>query len=337
MSIIDYQFAQPYYLCLLVPIFFFLIIKIKKGKVALQENTTLKLPQIATLKRHESSKLKWAKWAELLPFGGLIFAAIALARPQMPLREEVMKTEGIDIVLAIDLSLSMLSRDFEPDRLEVAKNVAATFIQKRKYDRIGLVTFSGEALTQCPVTSDHELVLKALEGLKSGILADGTAIGMGLATAVNRLKDSKAKSRVIILLTDGVNNMGYVNPISAAGLARSLGIRVYTIGVGTNGLALMPVARDETGAIVYNMGQVSIDEPTLMRVADISNGGRYFRAKNAKELSAIYDEIDTLEKTVIDTSAYKQQVELFYPFLLTSMLCFIIHFLLSNSIFKTFP
>jgi Ca-activated chloride channel family protein len=249
----------------------------------------------------------------------------------------MIQKQGIDIMLAIDLSLSMLATDFKPNRLEVAKDVAATFVQQRPYDRIGLVSFSGEAFTQCPITSDHEILLKALKDLKSGTLLDGTAIGMGLGTAVNRIQNSQAKSKVIILLTDGVNNTGYLQPLQAAELAKTFGIKVYTIGIGTNGLAMMPIGRDDNGEPFFDMAQVTIDEATLIRIADLSNGGQYFRAHDKKELQKVYEQINQLEKTLLDSKAVKRKVELFFPFILFAILALSLHFLLRYTLFRGLP
>ncbi|MFZ4542976.1 MAG: vWA domain-containing protein [Saprospiraceae bacterium] len=295
---------------------------------------SLKLPHIGLDPTLSSPKLKWAKKVEILKWIGIFAIALALARPQRPYAEEIIKSNGIDIVFVFDLSLSMMAQDFQPNRLEVAKKVASNFVEKRKYDRIGLVAFSGEAMTLCPLTSDHDVVLRTIDQLRSGNLADGTAIGMGLATAVNRMQNTKSKSKVVILLTDGENNGGYIQPINAAKLAKSMGIRVYTIGIGTNGLAMMPVGKNSSGELVFGMGQVSIDEATLIRIADLSNGGRFFRAHDYEELKTIYNEIDQLEKTEIDVKAIHRKQELFFPFVSLALILLSIHFILSQSIFK---
>jgi Ca-activated chloride channel homolog len=330
----SFSFAQPYFLLLLLPIVFFAIKHFKSKK---QHDITLRLPHLEGLKSLASAKKKWSKWSDMLLSLALSAVVIAMARPQQPLREEMMQKEGIDIVLAIDLSLSMLATDFKPNRLEVAKDVAATFVGQRPYDRIGLVTFSGEAFTQCPITSDHDILLKALQDLKSGLLQDGTAIGMGLGTAVNRIQNSNAKSKVIILLTDGVNNTGYLQPLQAAELAKAYDIKVYTIGIGTNGLAMMPVARNDNGEPLFDMAQVTIDEATLIRIADLSNGGRYFRAHDKKELEKIYAEINQLEKTLIDSKAIKRKIELFFPLVFFAIIAIVLHFVLRITFFRGFP
>ncbi len=241
----------------------------------------------------------------------LALLIVAMARPQRTLREEEIKAEGIDIMLVMDLSSSMLARDFEPDRLEVCKRVAATFVDKREYDRIGLAVFAGEAFTQCPLTTDHGVVKAFLAELECGILEDGTAIGMGLATSVNRLKDSPAQSKVVILLTDGVNNAGYLKPITAAEIAEEYGVKVYTIGVGSNGDALTPISRRSDGRYQFGLARVEIDEALLQQIAEMT-GGRYFRALSEEGLEEIYAEIDQLEKTEIDVTVIRRYSEEFY-------------------------
>jgi Ca-activated chloride channel family protein len=330
----SFFFAQPYFLAFLIPLFVVTFWYFRQKK---EQQITLHLPHTEYMSHLASAKKKWSKWSDGLLFLALALGIIALARPQAPLREEMIQKEGIDIVLAIDLSLSMLATDFKPNRLEVAKDVAASFVGQRPYDRIGLVSFSGEAFTQCPITSDHEILLKALKELKSGTLLDGTAIGMGLATAVNRIQNSAAKSKVIILLTDGVNNAGYLQPLQAAELAKTFGIKVYTIGIGSNGLAMMPIARNDDGEPLFDMAPVTIDESTLIQIADLSNGGRYFRAHDKKELTKIYGEINQLEKTLIDSKAIKRKVELFFPLLLIAIIALVLHFTLRLTIFKTLP
>ena len=325
------SFAQPYFLLLLILVPFLVRLQWKQKS----NDTTLNLPSASHFIHLASAKMKWVKWSEVLIWLAICTGIIALARPQKPDREEVIKSKGIDIILALDISSSMLAQDFKPNRLEIAKKMATQFVKKRTVDRIGLVAFSGEALTQCPLTSDHEVLLTALENLKNGALEGGTAIGMALATAVNRIKDSQAKSKVIILLTDGVDEgKGYIAPLTAAELARANGIKVYTIGIGTSGLAPMPYF-DQFGEVVnFKMEPVFIDEAMLTRIADLSNGGRYFRARDIDELNAIYSEIDLLEKTDIDFNTIKQKTELFFPFLLFSTICLSLYFLLQYSIFR---
>ncbi|MCK5638472.1 MAG: VWA domain-containing protein, partial [Flavobacteriaceae bacterium] len=230
----------------------------------------------------------------LLAISSLI---IALARPRnVEVSKKTKTTRGIDIVMAIDVSASMLARDLKPNRLEALKTVATKFVSKRPNDRIGIVVYAGESFTQTPITSDKTIVKNTIRKIKWGQINDGTAIGMGLGSAVNRLKDSKAKSKVIILLTDGVNNTGFVDPKTATELAKGLNIKVYTIGLGTNGTALFPVAKDLNGKLIFRNAPVEIDEKLLRFIAN-ETGGKYFRATDNKKLESIYDEINKLEKT----------------------------------------
>lgn len=265
-----------------------------------------------------------------------IMLVIALARPQETLKEEEIKAEGIDIALVMDLSSSMLAQDFKPDRLEVSKRVAGEFVDKREFDRIGLAVFAGEAFTQCPLTTDHRVVKEFLAGLKCGILEDGTAIGMGLATAVNRLKDSEVESKVVILLTDGVNNAGYVKPITAAEIAREFNVKVYTIGVGSTGDALTPVSRRSDGRYIFGLARVEIDENLLESIATMT-GGKYFRATSAEGLARIYEEIDLLEKTEIEVTSIRRYNEEFHRFAFLGLLFLGLEILLRYTILRTIP
>lgn len=266
----------------------------------------------------------------------LLLLVVALARPQLTLKEESVKAEGIDILLAMDLSSSMLAQDFSPNRLEVSKQVAIDFVNKRSFDRMGLVAFAGEAFTQCPLTTDHSVVKTFLAGLACGALDDGTAIGMGLATAVNRLKDSEAESKVVILLTDGVNNTGYQSPELAAQIAREFGVKVYTIGVGTEGQALTPVSRDRNGRYRYDIAKVEIDEALLQEIAQMTDG-RYFRATSAEGLQEIYDLIDQLEKTEIETTVIKRYSEEFGQFAFLALLLLVLEVLLRYTVLRAIP
>lgn len=297
---------------------------------------TLRMPSLEGL--GEGSSLRGRLRGVLPLLRGLAFIAlvVALARPQEVMQEEEVKAEGIDIFLAMDLSSSMLAQDFTPDRLEVSKRVAAEFVDKRAYDRIGLAVFAGEAFTQCPLTTDHRIVKEFLGNLECGILEDGTAIGMGLATAVNRLKDSDSKSKVVILLTDGVNNAGYVKPLTAAEIAKEFGIRVYTIGVGSTGDALTPVSRRSDGRYIFGLARVEIDEDLLRQIADMTQGV-YFRATSAESLEQIYAEIDELEKTEIDVTVIKRYSEEFYRFALLALIFVVLELLLRYSVFRTIP
>ena len=256
---------------------------------------------------------------------------IVLARPQSTDRFQDVSTEGIDIILALDISGSMLARDFRPNRLEASKNVATEFISGRPYDRIGLVVFSGETFTQCPLTTDHAVLVNLLRELESGMIEDGTAIGMGLANAVTRIKDSEAKSKVIILLTDGVNNRGEVAPATAAGIAKTFGIRVYTIGVGSRGMAPYPV-QTPFGTQYQNM-PVEIDEDILKDIAS-NTGGRYFRATDNNKLVEVYSEIDKLEKSKIDVRQFIKKEEEYMPLAIIAFCLLAVELLLRFTILR---
>ena len=259
---------------------------------------------------------------------------IALARPQSVSSKENVSTEGIDIVLLIDISGSMQAEDFTPNRMQAAKQVADEFIDGRTNDRIGLVIFSAESFTQCPLTTDYPVLKTLLKEVKNGMIADGTAIGLALANGVNRLKDSKAKSRVMILLTDGVNNRGEIDPITAAKIAATYGIRVYTVGVGAQGEAPYPV--ETPFGIQRRMIPVDLDEKTLTAVADMT-GGKYYRATDNKKLKAIYKEIDQLERTRIEVTAYKRYSEKFYGWLFLGLIALLVEVGLSSTFLRKIP
>ena len=269
----------------------------------------------------------------ILALGGMI---LALARPQIVSTQTKTKTtRGIDIVMSIDVSSSMLAKDLKPNRLTALKKIAATFIESRPNDRIGLVVYAGESYTKTPITSDKGLVLRALDEIQYGGLNDGTAIGMGLATSVNRLKESKAQSKVVILLTDGVNNSGFIEPLTAAELAVEYGIKTYTIGVGTNGNAQFPVAINPDGSFQYAMQQVEIDETLMKRIAE-KTGGQYFRAQDNQELEAIYNEINQLEKTEIEEFKFTTTQELYRPLVLFALFIGVLYWLLQHTWLKSF-
>ena len=297
---------------------------------------TLRMPSLEGLSA--GSSIKGRLRAVLPVLRGLAYIAlvIALARPQEVLKEQEIKAEGIDIFLVMDLSSSMLAQDFKPDRLEVSKRVASEFVDKRAYDRLGLAVFAGEAFTQCPLTTDLRVVKEFLDNLKCGILEDGTAIGMGLATAVNRLKDSESKSKVVILLTDGVNNAGYIKPLTAAEIAKEFGVRVYTIGVGSTGDALTPVSRRSDGRYIFGLARVEIDEDLLKQIANMTSG-MYFRATSAESLQRIYAEIDQLEKTEIDVTVIKRYSEEFHRFAFLALFFIVLEVLLRYTVFRTIP
>ncbi len=297
-------FAEPHFLYLLLVIPALIAFYILKQQKA---NASFRMPGLQQFKGSGNNfrfYLRHVLFALRTIAIGLLI--VILARPQSTDSFQNISTEGIDIILALDISGSMLARDFKPDRLEASKNVATEFISGRPYDRMGLVVFSGESFTQCPLTTDHAVLINLLREIQSGMIQDGTAIGMGLATAVNRIKDSEAKSKVIILLTDGVNNMGEIAPATAAGIARSFGIRVYTIGMGTRGMAPYPV-RTPFGIQYQNM-RVEIDEPVLQQIA-AETGGKYFRATDNDKLVQVYAEIDKLEKSKIDVRQFSRKEE----------------------------
>lgn len=256
---------------------------------------------------------------------------IVLARPQKTDQYQNVTTEGIDIVLAVDISGSMLARDFKPDRLEASKNVAIEFISGRPYDRIGLVVFSGESFTQCPLTTDHAVLINLMRELQSGMIEDGTAIGNGLATAVNRIKDSDAKSKVVILLTDGVNNRGEISPSTAADIAKTFGIRVYTIGVGTQGVAPYPVQTPY--GVQYQDMPVEIDEAILRDISG-KTGGEYFRATDNNKLAQVYSEIDKLEKSKIDVRQFTRKEEKYLIPALAAFILLALDILIRHTIYR---
>lgn len=300
----DIKFANPEFLWLLtlLPLLlFWLIWKNKKTYPELILPTSEAIKQVKKTLRQRLIYLPQV--LRILALGLII---IALARPQTSSSRKNVKSEGIDIVLTLDVSTSMLAEDFKPNRLEAAKNTAIEFIDKRPTDRIGLVIFAGESYTQLPVTIDHAVVKNVLSQIETGKIKDGTAIGDGLSTAVSRLKESKSKSKVVILLTDGVNNTGYIAPETAAELARTFDIKTYTIGIGTQGKAPYPV--NTPFGIRYQNVDVEIDEETMQKIADLTDG-QYFRATGNKSLQNIYDEIDKLEKTEIDIAYFNDYTE----------------------------
>ncbi|MGC1514830.1 MAG: VWA domain-containing protein [Maribacter sp.] len=261
---------------------------------------------------------------------------VAMARPQTEdISTRSKTTKGIDIVMAIDVSSSMLARDLKPNRLSALKEVAADFIKKRPNDRIGLVAYAGEGYTKTPITTDKAIVLNALREITYGQLEDGTAIGMGLATSVNRLKESVAKSKIIILLTDGVNNSGFIEPRTAADLATEFDIKTYTIGLGTNGNAMTPISYNADGSYRYGMRQVEIDEALLKDIAQVT-GGKYFRATDNASLEEIYDEINKLEKTEVEEFRYYRYEEKFRPWILLAGALLVLEWILRNTLFRSF-
>jgi len=296
--------------------------------------------KISSIKGFKISGSWLAKLKPLLLLIRLIALALiitAMARPRtVDVSTKTKTTRGIDIVMAIDVSASMLARDLRPNRLEALKEVAAEFIQGRPNDRIGLVMYAGESFTKTPITSDKAIVLSAMKDIVyNNLLENGTAIGMGLATSVNRLKDSKAKSKVIILLTDGSNNAGFIDPKIASELAVEYGIKTYTIGIGTNGMALAPIAIRPNGSFQYGNVKVEIDEELLKEIAKVTKG-KYFRATNNKKLEQIYEEIDKLEKTDVEEFKFYNYEEKFRPLVLLAGLLLLVEFLLRFTVFRSF-
>ncbi|GBU08055.1 aerotolerance protein BatA [Bacteroidales bacterium] len=325
-------FAHPNYfflLLLLVPIIAWYFYKLRKSQASLQ---------ISASQGFDKAPVSYKVYLRHLPFvlriGVLGLLIVVLARPQSSNSWHNSTTEGIDIVLSIDVSTSMLAEDLKPNRLGASKDVAASFIKSRPNDNIGLVVFAGESFTQCPLTTDHVVLLNLLNDLQCGMIEDGTAIGHGLATSVQRLKESQAKSKVIILLTDGSNNRGEISPVTAAEIARTFGVRVYTVAVGTKGTAPYPF--QTAMGIQYQNVPVEIDEQTLTKIADIT-GGKYFRATNNKALKEIYQEIDLLEKTKISVQEYSKKQEEYLLFALIALLILLLEILLRNTLLRNIP
>lgn len=330
----NFEFVNPefFWLFLLLPLLLFWYF-LKRNK----QTAALRISSIQGFKstRNWLAKLRPLLFAlRMLALSAII---VAMARPRnVDESTRIKTTKGIDIVMAIDVSASMLARDLKPNRLEALKQVAARFINGRPNDRIGLVEYAGESYTKTPLTSDKSIVLSSLKDIRyNTIIEGGTGIGMGLATAVNRLKDSRAKSKVIILLTDGVNNTGFIDPRTASELAMEFGIKVYTIGLGTNGLAISPIGIKANGQFQYGNVQVEIDEELLKEIAQ-TTGGKYFRATSNTKLNEIYDEINKLEKTDIEEFKYKNYDEKFRPLVLLALGLIGFEFLLRYTLFKSF-
>lgn len=327
------RFAHPwaFLLLLLAPL---VVLWLKWQRTRRYPN--LRMPTLAGVEKIVTWRTRLRTFLPWLRGLALLCLVIALARPQLTLQEESIKAEGIDIVLAMDLSSSMLAQDFRPSRLEASKRVAIDFVNKRPYDRISIVAFAGEAFTQCPLTTDHDVVRTFVGALACGALEDGTAIGQGLATAINRVKESEATSKVIILLTDGVNNAGYLPPDMAADIAKEFAIKVYTIGVGSEGEALTPVSKDRFGRYRYDVARVEIDEQLLQEIARKTDG-QYFRATNQEELQNIYDLIDQLEKTEIETTVVKRYQEQFRYFAVAAALLLLLEIVLRYTVLRAIP
>ncbi len=317
-------------LALLVPMVVLYVLRVRRGGTTLTISDTSTAVRLPRTFRYYLRHMPF-----LLRTAAVVMLIIALARPQSSEQGSLTSTQGIDIVLALDVSGTMLARDFNPDRITVAREVAAKFINDRPNDRIGLVVFAGESFTQSPLTTDKSSLLSLLGQVRSGIIDDGTAIGSGLATAINRLKDSEAKSKVVILLTDGVNNSGQIAPLTAAEIAKGYGIKVYTIGVGSRGTAPYPVY-DIWGNLRYQQMEVDIDEQILTDIADLT-GGQYFRATNRQTLSEIYDQINQLEKTRIETDEFIKYSEHYRGWLLAALLLLVAEFLTRKLMLKQIP
>lgn len=324
------SFANPEYLfllLLLLPIVAWYIYELRKADASVQVSDTRVLAE-----QPKSIRI----WLLHVPFvlrvAAISLVSIALARPQLTNKWSSQSTEGIDIMMALDISGTMLAEDLRPNRLEAAKKVASDFVIARPNDQIGLVVFAGESFTQCPLTTDHAVLVNLFKSVEYGMVEDGTAIGLGLANAVNRMKDSETKSKVIILLTDGSNNRGDIDPQTAAEIAKTYGIRVYTIGVGSYGQARVPI-QTPIGK-QYIMMDNEFDETTLKSIA-ATTGGQYFRAKDNTSLKAIYDQIDQMEKTKLRVREFSKHTENFMPFLYAALLCLLLEILLRYFVLRT--
>ena len=320
-----------FWFLILLPIIIFWNHRNKKSKLSY-----LKFSSVKGLSQ-KSIKMRLFPFLDYTRYFSIIMLVIALARPQIvDVSTQTKTSSGIDIVIAVDISSSMLAQDLKPNRLDALKSVAKEFINERVNDRIGIVVYAGESYTKTPVTTDKSIIINSLDEIEfDGVIDDGTAIGMGLATSVNRLKDSNSKSKVIILLTDGVNNSGFIDPNTAADLAMSFGIKTYTIGLGSNGNALAPVAINPNGSFRFGLTKVEIDEDLLKSVAQ-QTGGLYFRATDNNKLKEIYQEINKLEKTEVEEFKYSNATEMFRVFALISFFLIFTEWILRTTFFKSF-
>lgn len=328
------RFANPEFLGLLIFLPIMIYWYVRRHRWSSGSVRYSNLGMVKSARKSVKAKLRHLLFVFRLVAVALVI--IALARPQSGATEEEVITEGIDIILSMDVSSSMLAEDFKPNnRLGAAKLVAKDFVNGRSNDRIGLVVFAGKSFTQCPLTIDYGILLNFLEQIHIGMVEDGTAIGMAIANCVNRLRDSKAKSKVVILLTDGRNNRGQLDPITAARVAQTMGVRIYTIGAGKRGEALYPVEDPIFGKRYVHM-PVEIDEDVLTQIADIT-GGKYFRATDKRSLERIYAEIGEMEKTKIEVKEFTRYTELFVPYLLIAILVFLLEMILANTVFRKIP
>ncbi len=330
----DIQFAEKhwFWLMLVLPLMIvWYIWRLKKHEGELNFSSFTLFKGIAS-----SNKARFRHVLFALRLMAIALLITALARPQSRSSWKNTKTEGIDIMISMDVSLSMLAKDFKPNRIEVAKEVIMDFIDARPNDRIGLVIFGGEVFTQCPLTSDHKVLKNMFPQIKAGSLNQGTAIGLGLADAVARIRESKAKSKVIIFISDGVNNVGEIAPLTAGELAKTYNIRVYCIGVGSKGKALQPVAMYAEGEYEYDYVDVDVDEKVMGEISDMT-GGKYFRATNKESLVNIYQEIDKMEKTIVSEKSFSNKAEHFLPFALAAAILLLIEFLLRFTVFRAVP
>ena len=328
----DITFKHPYFLwlLLLIPfmVYFFFVFKRNNRPTILMSNIDAVKFYKPTLRQ------RLINLPIILRLFAISFFIVALSRPQSSSKASNVKTEGISIVVALDISSSMLAEDFRPNRIEAAKKVAVDFIEGRPNDLIGLVVFSGESFSQCPITTDHSVLINMMKDIKTGMLTDGTAIGEGLATAIDRIKDAKTKSKVVVLITDGVNNSGSIPPLTAGEIAKTFGVRVYTIGVGTQGMA--PYPQQTPFGIQYQNMEVQIDEKLMKQIADDTDG-KYFRATNNKKLSAIFSEIDKMERSKIEVTEFKRYSELYFPYALIGLLLISLEMILRYTWFRTIP
>jgi len=330
----DIQFAEKhwFWLLILLPLLITLyIFRWRKLEGEIQFSSFLLLDGVKP-----GWRVYWRHSVFVFRLLALSCLIIALARPQSRSSWKDSKTEGIDIMLSMDVSLSMLAKDFKPNRMEAAKEVIISFIEARPNDRIGLVVFSGNAFTQCPLTTDHKVLKNMFPGIKAGMLDQGTAIGLGLANAVARIRESKAKSKVIVLISDGKNNSGEIAPKMAGELASTYGIRVYCIGVGTRGKALTPVIMYGNGQYEYDYVDVDVDDEGMTEIAEMT-GGKYFRATDKKSLVNIYSEIDKMEKTIISERSFSNKAEHFLPFAISGLILLALEFVLRFTLFKQIP